>query len=93
MCNISWLFTGIHHLCTGYSTGVETYQQLINIEALPGLQNDQIQMIKLKAGVRTEDLKVRGRHNKRVPKQNGTGLKFERVFSREEISPFDEIEW
>jgi ribonucleoside-diphosphate reductase alpha chain len=47
-------------------------------------------MIKLKAGVRTEDLKVRGRH-KRVPKQNG--LKFERVFSREEISPFDEVEW
>ena len=48
-------------------------------------------MIKLKAGVRTEDLKVRGRHHRRVPKQNG--LKFERVFSREEISPFDEIEW
>jgi hypothetical protein len=27
-----WLFTGIHHLCTGYSTGVEGYQHLINMK-------------------------------------------------------------
>ncbi|MBW0000821.1 MAG: vitamin B12-dependent ribonucleotide reductase [Verrucomicrobia bacterium] len=47
-------------------------------------------MIKLKAGIRTEDLKVRGRQ-RRVSKPNG--LKFDRVFSREEISPFEEIEW
>jgi hypothetical protein len=40
--------------------------------------------------VRTEDLKeARGRH-KRVPKRNG--LKFERVFSREEVASFEEIE-
>jgi ribonucleoside-diphosphate reductase alpha chain len=47
-------------------------------------------MIKLKAGVRTGDLRPRGRRS-RVRKKGG--LKFQRVFSREGVSPFDEIEW
>ncbi len=47
-------------------------------------------MIKLKTGVRTEDLKVRGRR-KGAPKR--AGLRFERVFSRDGVSPFDEVEW
>ncbi|MBV9491708.1 MAG: vitamin B12-dependent ribonucleotide reductase, partial [Verrucomicrobia bacterium] len=47
-------------------------------------------MTKFRVAVRTEDLKVR-EQRKRVPKQHG--LTFERVFSREDLSPYEEIEW
>ena len=47
-------------------------------------------MIKLKTGVRTSDLRPRGRKS-RARKKNG--LRFQRSFSREGASPFDEIEW
>ena len=47
-------------------------------------------MIKLKAGVRTGDLRPRGR---RSPARKKSGLKFQRFFSQEGVSPFDEIEW
>jgi ribonucleoside-diphosphate reductase alpha chain len=48
-------------------------------------------MIKLKTGVRTSDLRPRVRASNVRKKQNG--LKFQRFFSQEGISPFDEIEW
>jgi ribonucleoside-diphosphate reductase alpha chain len=48
-------------------------------------------MIKLKTGVRTSDLRPRvrgsGSHKKK------SGLQFQRFFSQDGISPFDEIEW
>ena len=47
-------------------------------------------MIKLRTGVRTSDLRPRGRRS-RTRRKNG--LKFQRVFSQEGVSPFDEIEW
>jgi ribonucleoside-diphosphate reductase alpha chain len=47
-------------------------------------------MIKLKAGVRTSALKVRDRIS-RTRKNNG--LRFQHYFSREDVSPFDDIEW
>ena len=47
-------------------------------------------MIKLKAGVRTNALRVRGR--KARARKNG-GLKFQHYFSREGVSPFDDLEW
>jgi len=47
-------------------------------------------MIKLKTGVRTSDLRPRGRRSRARKK---SGLKFQRFFSQEGISPFDEIEW
>jgi ribonucleoside-diphosphate reductase alpha chain len=47
-------------------------------------------MIKLKAGIRTEDLKVRGRQK---PALKRSGLKFQRAFSRQDLSPYEEIEW
>ncbi|MBV8173424.1 MAG: vitamin B12-dependent ribonucleotide reductase [Verrucomicrobia bacterium] len=47
-------------------------------------------MIKLKTGVRTSDLRPRGRRSRA---RNKGGLKFQRFFSQEGISPFDEIEW
>jgi ribonucleoside-diphosphate reductase alpha chain len=49
-------------------------------------------MIKLKAGVRTSDLKSRTRVA-RVRRKKRSALKFERYFSEEGRSPFDEIEW
>ena len=45
-------------------------------------------MIKLKTGIRRSQLKV-VKSNRRTNK----GLKFDRVFSNERISPFDQIEW
>jgi ribonucleoside-diphosphate reductase alpha chain len=48
-------------------------------------------MIKLKTGVRTNDLRPRVRGSSARKKKNG--LKFQRFFSQEGISPFDEIEW
>src|SRR6202162_165608 len=48
-------------------------------------------MIKLKTGVRTSDLRRPVRGSRARKKKNG--LKFERLFSREGSSPFDEIEW
>src|ERR1700693_5103009 len=48
-------------------------------------------MIKLKTGVRTSDLRRPVRGSRARKKKNG--LKFERFFSREGSSPFDEIEW
>src|SRR5580693_9631339 len=48
-------------------------------------------MIKLKTGVRTSDLRSRVRGSSARKKKNG--LKFQRFFSQEGISPFDEIEW
>ncbi len=47
-------------------------------------------MIKLKTGVRTGDLRPRGRRSRARKK---SGLKFQRFFSQEGVSPFDEIEW
>src|SRR6516162_6425205 len=47
-------------------------------------------MIKLKAGVRTSALKARGRNAR--ARKNG-GLKFQHYFSREGVSPFDDLEW
>jgi ribonucleoside-diphosphate reductase alpha chain len=47
-------------------------------------------MIKLKTGVRTSDLRPRGCRSRA---RNKGGLKFQRFFSQEGISPFDEIEW
>jgi ribonucleoside-diphosphate reductase alpha chain len=47
-------------------------------------------MIKLKTGVRTSDLRPRG---SRSPARKKSGLKFQRFFSQEGVSPFDEIEW
>jgi len=47
-------------------------------------------MIKLKRGVRTGDLRPRG---SRSPARKKRGLQFQRVFSQEGVSPFDEIEW
>jgi ribonucleoside-diphosphate reductase alpha chain len=47
-------------------------------------------MIKLKAGVRTSALRVRD-HDLRARKNSG--LKFQHYFSREGVSPFDDIEW
>src|SRR5271166_6217531 len=49
-------------------------------------------MIKLKAGVRASDFKVRARGTRAHSKKK-SGLKFERFFSKEDRSPFDEIEW
>jgi ribonucleoside-diphosphate reductase alpha chain len=48
-------------------------------------------MIKLKTGVRASDLKTRTRGTRARGKKSG--LKFERFFSKEGRSPFDEIEW
>src|SRR6201993_3406629 len=45
-------------------------------------------MIKLKTGVRTGDLRPR-----RSPARKKRGLEFQRLFSQEGVSPFDEIEW
>src|ERR1700755_393602 len=47
-------------------------------------------MTKMKSAVHSSDLKVRGR-KARPPKEKG--LKIERIFSRKDISPLDEIEW
>lgn len=47
-------------------------------------------MIKLKSGIRTNDLKVRGRQAR---SRGRRGLKFRRLFSRKDISPFDDVEW
>src|SRR6516164_4368167 len=47
-------------------------------------------MIKLKAGVRTSALRERGRDAR--ARKNG-GLKFQHYFSREGVSPFDDLEW
>ena len=47
-------------------------------------------MIKLKPGVRTGAQRVRN-HNSRA--QKNSGLKFQHYFSREGVSPFDDIEW
>src|SRR5438034_1207631 len=47
-------------------------------------------MIKLKTGVRTSDLRPRGRKARARQK---SGLRFQHFFSQEGISPFDEIEW
>ena len=47
-------------------------------------------MIKLKTGVRTGDLRPHGR---RSPARKKRGLQFQRFFSQEGVSPFDEIEW
>src|SRR5208282_2486860 len=49
-------------------------------------------MIKLKAGVRPSDFKVRARGTRARSKKK-SGLKFERFFSEEGRSAFDEIEW
>ena len=49
-------------------------------------------MIKLKAGVRTSDLKART-SGPRARSKKKSALKFERFFSEESRSPFDEIEW
>src|SRR6202049_2640982 len=48
-------------------------------------------MIKLKTGVRTSDLRTRA-PGSRARKKKG-GLKFQRFFSQEGNSPFDELEW
>jgi ribonucleoside-diphosphate reductase alpha chain len=48
-------------------------------------------MIKLKTGVRTGDLRPRVRGTRAHKKKSG--LKFQRFFSQEGVSPFDEIEW
>ncbi len=48
-------------------------------------------MIKLKPGVRTIDLKPRVRRSR--ARKEKSRLKFERFFSQECSSPFDEIEW
>jgi ribonucleoside-diphosphate reductase alpha chain len=48
-------------------------------------------MIKLKTGVRTSDLRPHGRRSRARKKKSG--LKFQRFFSQEGVSPFDEIEW
>ncbi|MEA3205914.1 MAG: ribonucleoside-diphosphate reductase alpha chain, partial [Verrucomicrobiota bacterium] len=48
-------------------------------------------MIKLKKGVRTNDLRPRARRSGAGTKKSG--LKFQRSFSQEGSSPFDEIEW
>src|SRR6202162_1952941 len=45
-------------------------------------------MIKLKTGVRTSDLRPGSRARKKK-----SGIKFQRFFSQEGNSPFDEIEW
>src|SRR5260370_41659247 len=47
-------------------------------------------MTKMKSAVRSSDLKILGRKARR-PKEKG--LKIERIFSRKDISPLDEIEW
>ena len=48
-------------------------------------------MIKLKTGVRTSDLRSRVRGS--GPRKKKSGLKFQRFFSQDGVSPFDEIEW
>src|SRR3984893_1710954 len=48
-------------------------------------------MIKMKKGVRTNDLRPRARRSGAGTKKSG--LKFQRSFSQEGSSPFDEIEW
>ena len=47
-------------------------------------------MMKTKSGVHSSDLKVRGRET-RGPKDKG--LKIQRIFSRKDISPLDEVDW
>ena len=47
-------------------------------------------MIKMKSGAHSSDSKVRGRKTRR-PREKG--LKIQRIFSRKEVSPLDEIEW
>src|SRR6202048_2412654 len=47
-------------------------------------------MMKTKSGVHSSALKVRGRQTRR-PKDKG--LKIQRIFSRKDISPLDEIDW
>src|ERR1700731_1726204 len=47
-------------------------------------------MMKTKSGVHSSDLKVRGRETRR-PKDKG--LQIQRIFSRKDISPLDEIDW
>src|SRR3981189_3428037 len=47
-------------------------------------------MMKTKSGVHSSDLKVRGRETRR-PKDKG--LKIQRIFSRKDISPLDEVDW
>jgi ribonucleoside-diphosphate reductase alpha chain len=48
-------------------------------------------MIKLKTGARTHDLRPRVRGS--GPRKKKSGLKFQRFFSQDGVSPFDEIEW
>src|SRR5271168_3313909 len=48
-------------------------------------------MIKLKTGVRTSDLRPRVRGSGSRKKKSG--LQFQRFFSQDGVSPFDEIEW
>jgi ribonucleoside-diphosphate reductase alpha chain len=48
-------------------------------------------MIKLKTGIRTSDLRPRVRGS--GPRKKKSGLQFQRFFSQNGISPFDEIEW
>jgi ribonucleoside-diphosphate reductase alpha chain len=48
-------------------------------------------MIKLKTGVRTSDLRPRVRGS--ASRKKKSGLKFQRFFSQDGVSPFDEIEW
>jgi ribonucleoside-diphosphate reductase alpha chain len=50
-------------------------------------------MIKLKTGVRSSDLRPHGRGVPARKKKKKSGLSFQRFFSQEGISPFDETEW
>src|ERR1700730_2761883 len=47
-------------------------------------------MMKTKSGVHSSDLKVRGRQTRRPEDK---GLKIQRICSRKDISPLDEIDW
>jgi ribonucleoside-diphosphate reductase alpha chain len=49
-------------------------------------------MIKLKAGVRANDLRL-GNRGTRSQRKKKRGLKFQRSFSREGVSPLDAVEW
>src|SRR5262249_46458713 len=49
-----------------------------------------LQMIKLKSGIRRNDKKARRRQ---ADSREKPGLKFQRQFSRQDVSPFDEVEW
>src|SRR6266446_8772567 len=61
--------------------------------------NRRSEMIQLKPGLQPQNLgksrqarKAASRHRRAVRKKN-RGLRFERVFSARELSPFDELEW